>query len=240
VDAQELRAQLHHLASALAEEDRRLLEARLNGLISVYPFNEYEYILTFLMDRGSLTFNQYEDIRRNYVATNRYLNLFGLSPRVFGQVWGEKHLMDMDARFQKPSTALDPRYEGQYDLWLESIRVEVKAARAIHTRERGDILAKALNYGANKPFWMNYQQLKFDVCDAFVFIGVWVDRIVYWVMTTEEAKDNEYLSHQHRGGVEYQIGVRPDNISRFDEYLVEPASLASTIIAKVQRKRFVT
>ena len=112
----------------------------------------------------------------------------------------------------------------------------MKAARAIQTRQRGDILAKALRYAADEPFWMNYQQLKFDVCDAFVFIGVWVDRIVYWALTTEEVESSAYLSHQHRGGVEYQIGVRPENLARFDAYRAEPAALAQTIIAKVQKK----
>ena len=85
--------------------------------------------------------------------------------------------------------------------------------------------SKALHWGAEAPFWMNYQQLKLDICDVFVFIGVWVDLIVYWVMSNEEVKQNNYLSHQHRGGIEYQIGIRNRNIQEFDACKVDAAAL---------------
>lgn len=191
----ELRRYLDILISSLKHEDRQLLEARLNSLVSIFPFNEYEYILMFLLDRNVISFADYEKLRESYVTANRYLGLFGLAPRIFGQIWGEKHLMDLDPRFRKPNKSLDPSYQGQYDLWLEGVRVEVKAARAIDTKKRGDIASKALHRNSLAPFWMNFQQLKLDTCDVFVFIGVWVDEIVYWVMSNEEVKTNKYLSH---------------------------------------------
>lgn len=116
-------------------------------------------------------------------------------------------------------------------------RKEVKACRAINTRKRGDLVSKALRFSSKESFWMNFQQLKPDSCDAFVFIGVWVDRIVYWVMSKDEAKDNKYLSHQHRGGIEYQIGITEKNISDFDKYKVAQSNIASTIIQKVAKIR---
>ena len=120
--------------------------------------------------------------------------------------------MDLDNRFQKPHKNLDPEYKGQYDLWFQGIRVEVKASRATHTKKHGPLVSKALRWDTEAPFWMNYQQLKLDICDVFVFIGVWVDLIIYWVMSNAEVKQNNYLSHQHRGGIEYQIGIRKKNI----------------------------
>lgn len=234
---QELRAYLDRLISSLKREDRKLLQARLESLVSVFPFNEYEYILTFLIDRGILRFTEYEKLRKNYVSENRYLDLFGLAPRIFGQVWGEKHLMDLDSQFRKPDQSLDPDYDGQYDLWLRGVRVEVKAARAINTRRRGDLVSKALHFDSSDPFWMNFQQLKLDICDVFVFIGVWVDQIVYWVMSNSEVKTNKYLSHQHRGGIEYQIGITHNNITEFDVYKTEAALLAKTIRRKGKSAR---
>ena len=78
---------------------------------------------------------------------------------------------------------------------------------------------------------MNYQQLKLDICDVFVFIGVWVDVIRYWVLSNGQVKTNPFLSHQHRGGVEYQIGITNTNIHDFDKYLVEPSEVADKIIS---------
>lgn len=232
MNQKELRSYLDHLINTLENANQELLRARLESLVPVFPFNEYEYIITFLVDRHVISFSEYEELRNNYVSANRYLDLFSLAPRIFGQVWGEKHVVDLDSRFQRPNKDLDPEYDGQYDLWISGRRVEVKAARAIHTKKRGNIASKALRWGEEAPFWMNYQQLKLDICDVFVFIGVWVDLIVYWVMSNQEIKQNDYLSPQHRGGIEYQIGIRDTNIQEFNSFKVDAITLAQTVIAK--------
>ena len=79
---------------------------------------------------------------------------------------------------------------------------------------------------------MNFQQIKPDMSDVFIFIGVWVDAIAYWVMSAEEVRTNKYLSHQHRGGIEYQIGITPDNIQKFDLYKVPPQDLVRAVQMK--------
>lgn len=230
----DLNGYIEQLLDSLRQEDRDLLKARLEGLTSVFPFNQYEYILTFLVSRQIVGFSDYEALRQNYVSFNKYLDLYGLAPRIFGQIWGEKHLMDLDQRFQKPNKILDKNYSGEYDLWLDGVKVEVKAARAIHSKKRGAILSKALHFQSEDPFWMNFQQLKLDVCDVFVFIGVWIDQIVYWVLANQEVKANQFLSHQHRGGVEYQIAVTNRNLKAFEVFQVEPSSVAKTVILKGQ------
>jgi len=68
------------------------------------------------------------------------------------------------------------------------------------------------------------------VCDVFVFIGVWVDAIRYWLLSSHTVKNSPFLSHQHRGGIEYQIGITHKNIYAFDEYVIEPVSLADAVI----------
>ena len=232
---QQLRQYLDRFIESLHESDREFLEARIRGLVSVFPFNEYEYILMFLRDRSVLTFSDYERLRDGYVSSNKYLELYGLAPRIFGQIWGEQHLQDLDSRFKKPNNSLDPDYEGQYDLWLDGVRIEVKAARGIDTKRRGDLASKALRSDSDRPFWMNFQQLKLDICDVFVFIGVWVDKIVYWVLSNDQVKNNRFLSHQHRGGVEYQIGVKDNNINEFDKYRVPPKEVADTVVIMGKR-----
>ncbi len=228
---QQLREYLDGLVSSLDKKARELLKARLEELVSVFPFNEYEYILMFLRDRSVITFQDYEALRDRYVCDNKYLNLYGLAPRIFGQIWAEQHLRDIDPRFQKAGKSLDPNYAGEYDLWIEGVKVEVKAARAIDTAKRGDLVTKALCSASDRPFWMNFQQLELDVCAVFVFIGVWVDRIQYWVLSNEQVKKSPYLSHQHRRGIEYQIGITGRNIGDFDAFRVSGSEVAQTVIA---------
>jgi hypothetical protein len=232
MDIKQLKNYLDSLAASSKSDDKKLLDARLRSLISVFPFNEYEYILMFLLDRKVIGFNEYEKLRNDYVSSNRYLDLYGLAPRIFGEIWGHEHIMDLDKRFMKPDKYIDPEYKGQYDLWIENVRVEVKAARAINTKKRGNLVSKALHYDSSEPFWMNFQQIKLDICDVFIFIGVWADKIVYWVFSNNEAKNNKHLSHQHRGGIEYQIGITDKNITDFAEYKVNASELVNKVIEK--------
>ena len=232
MDQRQLREYLDNLLDELNQESRQLVEARLQGLISVFPFNEYEYILMFLLDRGIISFGVYEKLRQDYVSANRYLNFFELAPRIFGEIWAHQHLMDLDPRIHKPDKSLDPEYEGQYDLWIEEVRVEVKAGRAYNRKKRDNLVSKALRYGSADPFWMNFQQLKLDICDVFIFIGVWTDLILYWVLSNDDVKENPFRSHQHRGGIEYQIGITDKNIKAFDQYRVGSTRVADVLMEK--------
>ncbi|OQB74146.1 MAG: hypothetical protein BWX89_00626 [candidate division TA06 bacterium ADurb.Bin131] len=236
MDMKQLRRYLTNLSNNLETKNHKFLCARLGSLKSVFPFNEYEYILMFLLDKKIITFQQYEKLREKYVSSNPYLELYSIAPRVFGEIWGHPHIMDIDNRFKKPSKELDSDYKGQYDLWFDGVRVEVKSCRAINTKKRGNLIEKALGYASDEPFWMNYQQIKPDMADVFIFVGVWVDKIIYWIMSREEIKKNKYLSSQHRGGIEYQIGITHKNISEFDIYKVGPRKIGKTVLEKGEKK----
>jgi len=236
MDIKQLEDYLASLAESLKNNDKELLNARLKSLMSVFPFNEYEYTLMFLLNKKVIKFREYEKLRNEYVSSNRYLDLYGLAPRIFGEIWGHEHIKDLDKTFMKPDKSIDPDYDGQYDLWINNVRVEVKAARAINTKKRGSLVSTALRYDSSEPFWMNFQQLKLDICDVFIFLGVWADQIIYWVFSNDEVKNNKYLSHQHRGGIEYQIGITDKNIRDFDEYRVNPPEIGKKAVEKGRKK----
>ena len=238
MDKKNLDKRLDEWIKELPQESKKSLLAHLSGLKSIYPFNEYEYRLMYLLDKKIITFEEYEELRSAYVNANPYLNLYSISPRVFGEIWAQQHLVDVDARFKKPSKEIDKKYSGDYDLYLENgkkiIKVEVKACRAINTKLRGGLETKALNFESVEPYWMNFQQIKLDIADAFIFVGVWVDKILYWVSTNKEVKKHPTRSHQHRGGIEYQIGITEKNIKEFKKFLVEPSNLVDIIKKKVK------
>jgi hypothetical protein len=84
---------------------------------------------------------------------------------------------------------------------------------------------------------MNFQQLKLDIYEVFVLIGVWVDEIAYWVMSNDEVKTNRYLSHQHRGGIEYHSGITEKNIRKFESHKTQADQLVKGILRKGRRSR---
>ena len=221
MDLEHLRKNLDNVSESLANGDRRLLDARLSGLTSISPFSEYEYILMFLLDKNAITFEQYEELRQKYVSANQYREVFTLAPDIFREKWTPRHIMELDDRFVKPNRMLDPDYKGQYDLRIGHIRVELRSERAVDKKIRGSLASKAYRFGDIQPFWMNYQQIRLDVADIFIFIGVWLDKFLYWVISNDEVKNSPYLSYQSWGGRELEIGVTDKNPSDFDPYNVE-------------------
>ena len=62
-----------HLESLIDElEDSFTVYDRLQNLISVYPFNEYEYMISTLLGRGKLTLDDYYALRDEYIERNLY------------------------------------------------------------------------------------------------------------------------------------------------------------------------
>lgn len=60
----------------------------LDRLYSVYPFNEFEYIISHLIAEKAISLQDYLEIRNNYLERNRYLYLFEITaPRKFGETW---------------------------------------------------------------------------------------------------------------------------------------------------------
>lgn len=204
----------------------------LESLVSVYPFNEYEYIISTLLAMGVLTMDGYHDLRDSYIARNLYLYIFEISaPRTFGEAWAQGHLKELVPELQKPSKRIDPNYSGQYDFLLEDIHIEVKASRAVDADREAPLYVKALAYDSQKPFLMNFQQVKPRCCDLFVWIAVWRDVIKYWVIASHEVEANPHYSKgQHRGNVgEGQLHLRQDNIHEFERYEVKPNKLEKAI-----------
>ena len=232
-----LEKELNSLLEQLSNEKE--IRDRLDSLVSVYPFNEYEYTISTLLAMDVLTLDSYHELRDEYIARNLYLYIFEISaPRSFGESWAQGHLKELVPSLRKPSKKTDPTYSGQYDFYLDGIRIEVKASRAVDANMDAPLYVKALSSDSKKEFWMNFQQVKPDCCDVFVWTAVWRDVIRYWVLSSNEVETNRHYSlGQHRGNVgEGQIHVRHDNIDDFEKYRVQSNELEEAIRAASYRQ----
>ena len=212
-----------------------LNDKTLDNLYSVYPFNKFEYIISHLIGTDTITIQQYLDIRNRYLERNKYLYVFEITaPRTFGETWAQRHLNEVVPELSRPSPALDPDYSGQYDFWHNGIKIEVKASRAVRRKSGDALIIKALSKDSKYGFDMNFQQIKPSCCDVFVWIAVWRDVIRYWVLSSDEVKNNRYYSAgQHRGNVgEGQLWMKEKNIDDFIEYEVGVRELLAAIIKK--------
>ena len=242
---EKLKEKLGELISSLSKEKREAVRDRLEDLFSVYPFNEYEYIISTLLGMDKISLDDYYEIRDEYIGRNMYLYIFEIAgPRTFGEQWAQGHLKELVPSLIKPSKKLDPNYSGQYDFFLkcgtgDEILIEVKASRAVDADSREALAVKALPWESRKPFDMNFQQVKPKCCDVFVWIAVWRDTIRHWVLSSDEVESNKYYSKgQHRGNKgEGQLHINSDNIQDFDEYQIEPSKLDAAILSAYQRQR---
>ena len=178
---------------------------------------------------------QYLEIRNSYLERNKYLYVFEITaPRTFGETWAQRHLNEIVPELCRPSTKYDSNYSGQYDFWYDGIRIEVKASRAVRRQSGEPLILKALSSNSNFGFDMNFQQIKPGCCDVFVWIAVWRDLIRYWVLSSDEVKNNPYYSvGQHRGNIgEGQLWLKETNIAEFEKYEVGVRDILSKIVEK--------
>jgi len=207
---------------------------------SVFPFNEYEHLICSLIEKGGLTYKQYVEIRSEYISENSNLWIFEISaPRGFGEKFAQTYVQGKCSKLKIPSKKLDPNYEGEYDLWLDGITIEVKASRAVDSDSDEPLYVKALARGTKKKFLMNFQQLKPQCCDVFIWVAVFRDEIVLWVMNSNEILNHPlYSKGQHRGnkGNEGQLHIKHDNIGSLSAYEFKDDNLENAIREAAKRK----
>ena len=199
-----------------------------------FHISAYEYMISNLLSADILTLDAYHELRDDYAARNLYLYVFEISaPRTFGESWAQGQLKGFVPTLQKPSKSSDPEYSGQYDFYLDGIRIEVKASRAVDADTEGPLYVRALASDSKRGFWMNFQQLKpYWRC---VLDGR-VERCNPVLGSVFET--NPYYSlGQHRGNTgEGQLHIRDDNIHDMAGYEVLPSALERAIRAAYDRQ----
>ena len=95
-----LRDKIKELSDSNTYDD---LVNKHKNLVPVYPFNQYEFIITNLIGLEKITLADYYKLRDGYIERNKYLELFEKSPRGFGETWAHEHLQDRVPTLQKPS-----------------------------------------------------------------------------------------------------------------------------------------
>lgn len=237
---EQLKQKLMKLVQELKKDEHDQVMQRLDDLVSVYPFNEYEFLISSLMGYKKISIDDYYEIRDDYIAKNPYLYVFEISaPRSFGETWAQGHLKEIAPELVKPTKKMDSEYSGQYDFLLDSkIRIEVKASRVVDFDSNEPLYVKALSLNSSKSFDMNFQQVKPACCDVFVWVAVWRDAIRYWVLSSNELASNKYYSKgQHRGNTgEGQLHLKDDNIDEFIIYESKAWELIEKIRAAYNRQ----
>lgn len=211
---------------AMIEQDR-----------AIFPFNQYEHLICTLINLGGLSYEQYIEIRSEYISENPNLWIFEISaPRGFGESFAQTYIQGKCSKLKKPSKKIDPNYVGQYDLWLDGITIEVKASRAVDRDSDEPLYMKALSRDTRKRFLMNFQQLKPNCCDVFIWVAVYRDQIVLWIISSSEVASNPSYSSQHRGGIEGQVMITNDNIHLLERYELKDDNIEQAIRNAASRK----
>lgn len=171
---------------------------------SLFPFSAESSMLTYFLSIGEISFTRYSQLNTEYAQRNKYLDLFDMAPRTYGQTWGEQHIRSLFPEFTKATkenlVEEYPDFDGEFDLWIDGIRVEVKACRANFEKGKGSLTSRAYLHSEAKTagFKYHYQQLKPSCCDVFIWIGTCRDELIYWVITSDELRSTGKLGPQHR------------------------------------------
>lgn len=239
-------------ADKLSQMEKEDMLNWLHDLENVYPFSDYEFVISHLLGLGKMDLSEYEQMREVYLQKNYYLHTFEMAGKSVW-IWAEQLLIWGWHGLKKPSKKIDPNYSQQtsYDAYLEydnkKIRIEIKASRVTEAWNDEDIfIEKALFSNTDRPFWMNFQQLKPQYSDVFIFVAIYRDKIKYWILSSDEVRNYwsdeghtwKFSKWQHSGNSwnEWQLHIRDTNIHDFDRYLVEPENIRENIISTFYRQ----
>ena len=211
---------------------------------SLFPFSVESSMLTYFLSIGEISFSRYSQLNAEYAQRNKYLDLFDMAPRTYGQTWGEQHIRSLFPEFTKATkenlAEEYPDFDGEFDLWIDGIRVEVKACRANFEKGKGSLTSRAYLHSEakNAGFKYHYQQLKPSCCDVFIWIGTCRDELIYWVITSDELRSTGKLGPQHRNENTRVDGVEvfEGQVFMTEEELAPYKVEEKDILAKVKQK----
>lgn len=202
----ELREKIEYLLQN-SDGDKAVVESIKNGS-SAEPFGTESIMMAYLLSIGKISFEDYLAMQNEFNdrvrKSNPYLYLFDMASRTFGQTWGEQYIMQLFPQFIKATKQnllqVYPSFDGEFDLWLDGIRVEVKACRANDTTRKGSLSSRAYSHeeAQRMNFQYHFQQLKPSCCDVFIWIGVCKDVLLYWVISSKQLRQTGKLVSQHR------------------------------------------
>lgn len=207
---------------------------------------DYEFVYMALQNEGLLSFEDYKKLKKKFQQRNKYLSVIKItSPRSFGETWAENHILKIVPQLESTRNNKKLKAQGMYDVFYrkkkdslkEIIKIEVKAGRAIdRTMHSLPYDRRALTSDeVDRKFDMNFQQMKPDCFDVAIMMGVWADKIRYWVLSSDEIRKHKHFSSgQHRGnkGYEGQIHIKSETIANFKEFEVQEDGIFKAVLSK--------
>lgn len=245
---------IEEIINRLSDLEKEEMIRKLKDLRNiVYPFSDYEFIISNLLWLSKMSLIEYENMRDEYSQRNRHLDKFQMAWKSVGK-WAEDIMIDGWYGLKKPSKKIDPSYSQQtsYDAYMDyewnTIRVEIKASRVTESWNDTDFfIDKALFSNTTKEFWMNFQQLKPQYCDVFVFIAIYRDKLTHWILSSNEVKNYwtwqwqnwKFSPWQHSWNAwnEGQLHIRDINIHDFDRFISTPEKIQDDIKKAYQRQK---
>ena len=137
-----------------------------------------------------------------------------MTPRSFGKYF-EKFIIEKNKKYLSKNT-----HSLEYDVdSIDGYKIEVKSSRIFKKGDKKDKqTADRLLYFSDcaGDETINFQQIKPKLCDYFVFVAVYYDRVRCWVVENEVVE--ELFNRQHRGGdnTEGQVNIIPNKFKRYE------------------------
>ena len=66
-------------ADRLSQMERQDMLDRLSNLQNVYPFSDYEFVISYLLGLNKMSLEEYGEMRDTYLQKNYYLHTFEMA-----------------------------------------------------------------------------------------------------------------------------------------------------------------
>lgn len=123
---------------------------------------------------------------------------------------------------------------------IEELKLKPLEWQAKVKNGKKNICERALSINDNEDFFMNFQQIKPHCFDVMIIVAVYTDYIKYWVMSSDEVKNNAYYSDSQHGRNheknEGQMPIKSSNIKEFEKYCCNIEEIKEKIL-KISPKK---
>lgn len=184
-------------------------------------------LLSLLTYYGAFTNREESQLIRDMHKRNPNLHYYELQSATCGREVA-RYLAN---KFPKIRLVEHKSAESKPDLILKGIRIGSCCSRAFSkpTAAKETLASRARRYNESPTFSYAFQHMRVKTIDVYLWTIVWLDKMHYYVINSDEVAMNEYAVNQN-DEYDKHIKITRRNIAEFAQYRTTEKNLVNAII----------
>lgn len=230
---------------------RRLMKSDLSKYQqSLFPDYFTNYV-TVCLHYGAISMPEYHSLVEDFMYRNPNYRIFMVVDHTKMVHFCTQFIQTYAPKIKSANNVLDKYYSKDYNFIYRNIKISSSTSRvtmaldytgkdakrlAREVRLRNKSLAeRGLKRDSTYPFKLSFQRLHPELCDVFIWFGIWLDGVRVWVLSVKDyhALTKRKEVTQTRGSREKIYTVCSSKLDeKLGQYEIDPKDLFITVLQK--------